>query len=331
MPAAARDVIDRMTVLPDKARLYLDEAWFRESWADLATLAGDDAERLVHRHALLLFKPEAFVSRVASRTLAHLADDGFTPIAAHPVQFDRHMTRALWLYRFNVATVARVELHDLIMRSGTSLLTILRDERASADNGTTDPLPATVRLTALKGPSRPERRHPDHLRSRLGVDDRILNRFHTADEPADLVRELAVFLPRQERLRLLAGVLEGGPARAVHDAVAELERPWPGRDFRLDTALAGIVATARAQLDSANGADRDRWHQILARADRARAGSTRQDRRALWELLLETPDAIDRWDLAALGSASIDYDELADGRQTLGDATPESWLRTTRV
>jgi hypothetical protein len=37
MPAAtARDVLPRMTVLPEKARPYQSEVWFRESWQDLA-------------------------------------------------------------------------------------------------------------------------------------------------------------------------------------------------------------------------------------------------------------------------------------------------------
>jgi nucleoside diphosphate kinase len=322
MPASsAHEALPRMTALPEKARLYLSEVWFREAWEDLIDLAGERAPSLTHEHALLLFKPEAFVSRRVEETLAYLAADGFQPVAAHPVEFNRHMTRALWLYRFNVATVARVELHDLIMCGGTSLVVLLHDEQADED----DLLPATVRLTAIKGPSRPERRRSDHLRTRLGVEDRILNLFHSADEPADLVRELGLLLTRPERMSLIGQVLDQPDSVRIHEVIARLQSDQPARQLDLDSALEGILETARQREQTASTSeDRQCWRTTAELAEVARGGRP-EARRALWGILLEVQDQVDRWDLATVGSRSIDYDELPDGEQTLGDAPPTVW------
>jgi len=97
-----------MTVLPEKARLYLAEAWFREGWADFVELAGERALSLTHEHALILFKPDAIVARAIGPALEHLEEAGFAPVAAAPVEWNRHLTRALWLYRFNVASIERM-------------------------------------------------------------------------------------------------------------------------------------------------------------------------------------------------------------------------------
>jgi hypothetical protein len=311
-----------MTVLPDKARLYLAEAWFREGWADLVRLGGIRAPSLTHEHALLLFKPDAVVARAIVPALEHLEDAGFAPVAAEPVEWNRHLTRALWLYRFNVASVERMALHDLILFAGPSLLVVLRDLRL----GDGDPVPASVRLTAAKGPSRPERRRPDHLRSVLGVTDRMLNLFHTADEPADLVRELAIFLPARERRELIARVLAGSEGmREVRAAVDSLYAQAPRCDFDLNGALERVSTAARRRAAASEDEDeRERWELVAGRAAVARAGS-REERLELWTLLRELDPDIDRWERAVIGTWTIDHDEVGDGQQTLGDAPPQAW------
>jgi hypothetical protein len=87
------------------------------------------------------------------------------------------------------------------------------------------------RLTRLKGGNDPAGRAPDSLRSVAGSPNRLLTMVHTSDDPADVVRELAVFLPWRERAALVASawargspelsaVLDG-PLAAIRSAYAD--------------------------------------------------------------------------------------------------------------
>ncbi|HET8956365.1 MAG TPA: nucleoside-diphosphate kinase [Solirubrobacterales bacterium] len=203
---AEADFLTDLTVLPEKAQRYREEVFCREAWRDVEAAAGDRARELLHRHGLILFKPDGIAAGVVGEALDILGELGFEPAAGAVVQLDRHSTRWLWLYRFNVASVERVWLHDRINCSGPSLLVALRDRRAVPG----ETIPAAVRITDCKGPSRPERRRADQLRTRLGVDDRLLNFVHTSDEPADVVRELGILLTSSERRLLLRQIVEGG-------------------------------------------------------------------------------------------------------------------------
>jgi len=51
------------------------------------------------------------------------------------------------------------------------------------------------RLTLLKGGNDPAGRAPGSLRSAAASPNRLLATVHTSDDPADVARELAVFLP----------------------------------------------------------------------------------------------------------------------------------------
>jgi hypothetical protein len=57
-------------------------------------------------------------------------------------------------------------------------------------------------ITRLKGGNDPAGRAPDSLRSVAGSPNRLLTMVHSSDDPADVVRELAVFLPWRERAAL---------------------------------------------------------------------------------------------------------------------------------
>jgi Nucleoside diphosphate kinase len=318
----ALDAIERLSRLPAKRARYGEEVFFRESWRDLTDLAGTRALELSQTHALLLFKPDGIVARVVHDALRELDGEGFTPVAAHTTHLDRLATRWLWLYRFNVASVERVWLHELINAAGESLLVILRDERAGSERA----LPATVRLTDHKGPSRPELRRADQLRTRLGVGDRLLNFMHTSDEPADMVREWGILLDRRERRTLIEQIVAGEawPER-LQRLVADLEAAAPARSLARGVACARIARAARERVDVSRGErERSRWREIAARAadtERGLDGAAQE----LWPLLADVAPEIDRWDLVAVGASTIDHDEHGPVAQTLGDAPPRLW------
>lgn len=234
-PMAEADFLTDLTALPEKARRYREEVFCREAWRDVEAVAAGRSRELLHRHGLILFKPDGVAAGVVEEALGILGELDFEPVAGAAVQLDRLSTRWLWLYRFNVASVERVWLHDRINGAGPSLLVALRDRLAVPGVS----VPASVRITDCKGPSRPERRRPDQLRTRLGVDDRLLNFVHTSDEPADVVRELGILLAPAERRSLLRDVAAG-------DAWA----PWLER--------------VRPLLEAKG--PRDRWEAIAASA-----------------------------------------------------------------
>jgi hypothetical protein len=310
-----------LSLLPEKTRRYRDEMFFREAWLDLSSAAGGEAPSLVSNHALILFKPDAFVGRAVVPALRHLAEQDFTAVAWEAVFLDRHVTRWLWLYRFNVASVERVWLHDMINSAGPSLLVVLRDERAARDR-----VPATVRLTDHKGPSRPERRRADQLRSVLGVTDRLLNYMHTSDEPADLVRELGILLASDERRALIARVLEPAqPLAELYEEIWRLEAATPARSLTRATAVANIGSVARERVAYAVGdAEQERWAAIAEYAEQALEGSE-EATGELWRLVKGTAAAFDRWDVISVGTWASEHDEPGVASQTLGDAPLSLW------
>jgi Nucleoside diphosphate kinase len=315
------DVLADLSVLPGKVRRYREEVFSREVWQDFETVVGERSRELLHLHGMVLFKPDGIVGGVLDKALEILRNLHFEPVGGAIVQLDRHMTRWLWLYRFNSASIERVWLHDRINCAGPSLLVVLRDELAIPGHS----IPAAVRLTDCKGPSRPERRRPDQLRTRLGVDDRLLNFVHTSDEPADVVRELGILLTPQERRLLLRRVMARESWEewfATHRTALEAEP----RSFDPAVTISNLERTAKEmQLAARSESARRLWAGIA----RSAAAATADDETAtaeLWRLIKPVADNVDAWDVVCLGAREIQFDEPGVERQTLGDAPPAKWL-----
>lgn len=310
-----------LSLLPEKIRRYWDEVFFREAWRDVCEAADEQALPLVSEHAFILFKPDAFVGRAVLPALRHLEAQDFTAVAWETVFLDRHVTRWLWLYRFNVASIERVWLHDLINSAGPSLLVVLRDERAGRDQ-----VPATVRLTDYKGPSRPEHRRADQLRSILGVTDRLLNYMHTSDEPADLVRELGILLASDERRALITRMLRPRQSLVqLHEEIWRLEAATPDRPLTREAAVANIRRVAQNRAASADSdVERRHWSAIAAYAKQALDGDD-EATVELWRLIRGTAATLDRWDVLALGTWTSQHDEPGMTDQTLSDVPISMW------
>ncbi|MFE3742659.1 hypothetical protein [Streptomyces sp. NPDC059134] len=98
--------------------------------------------------------------------------------------------RALWAYMYQWATVERLWLLDALAALGPGLLVLMADE-----HGAQARVPASVRITEVKGSNDPGRRIPGFLREVAGSPNRVLTMVHSVDEPADVVRELAICCP----------------------------------------------------------------------------------------------------------------------------------------
>lgn len=129
---------------------------------------------------MLLLKPDAVVTRRLAEILRWITARGFAITGVVTVTMDRHAIRALWQYGWNAASRDRRDAADLYVTAGDCLLVVL------ARPGRREP--ATLALSRAKGPADVTRCRPGQLRELLNFQ---LNLVHTADEPADLLRELA--------------------------------------------------------------------------------------------------------------------------------------------
>ncbi|MDX6739312.1 AfsA-related hotdog domain-containing protein [Actinocorallia sp. A-T 12471] len=228
----AEPVPAALSALPGKRALFAVDSYFRDGWDDLVETVPDPWS-LLDVHATVLLTPDAVAGRRLEAALEWLLEQDAVIAAAEPLRLDRHSTRALWWYQWNVATRERRALTDLLASAGESLLLVARLPRA--------PIPATLRISQRKGSADPSRRERWQLRHRLdGPPSQIgtlITFAHTADEPADLVREFGILLDGPDRRRvyadLAAGVDREAEARAL---IAELYERVPGHDLSVPAA-----------------------------------------------------------------------------------------------
>jgi nucleoside diphosphate kinase len=232
-----------LTCDPDRRRIYPDDVYFREMAAQLDALAPDRLARILERGSFLMFKPEAVVGRRMERALEFLAARGFEPLGALRVRIDPRVLREMWRYQINAAPLSSVRAVDMALQSGESLVVALHDTRGPQRTG----LPATVRLSNLKGSSSNLSANDGLLRGALACEIESLNFVHAPDEPADLLRELAVLFDRPRRaepLELLAAPPSPAGRRAVEREIRELYRQYPAHPMNLDASLAALRAAA---------------------------------------------------------------------------------------
>lgn len=306
---------------PAKRVLFGADAWFRDGWDDLTRVAGPEgAEALAHDHALVLLKPDAVARRLLAPTLDWLQLRGAEVVASAAVDLDRHVMREMWQYQLNASTRDRRDLADQIVAAGPSLLLILRPEPSR--------VPASVRVSAWKGPADPARRAPGQLRHVLGGGNFLLNFVHAADEPADLARELAILLdaaPRERIIRRLLGSVSRNDAAEARSLAAVLEAASPAHDLELATALAGLE---RALTDASRRAPHTPEADALRRQAAARLAQVHRGETADWRGVLADLRAagaeLAPWDAIVLGTVLMDHTEPGVA-QVLGSAARTWW------
>ncbi|MFH8337106.1 hypothetical protein [Streptomyces sp. AM6-12] len=325
MPDA--EVWPALTVSSTKTELFAEDLYFRECWSDAldvlgapagatgaAPAAGTGRDRAAADAlaplGLLSFKCDGMAGRRAERTLRYLADQGFSILASAPIRHNRHSMRELWRYNWHVYTTDRLALMTLMHSVTDSVLLIVRDDRRDAA------VPGSVRLADLKGSADPEARGPEHLRTVLDPPNKIINFVHVADEPADIVREIGIFLDRPERRALLAEVRAAdaeAATRRAHAEVARLEARIPASDFDLEAAL--------KRVEPAAGPD------ALARLRFAVSGGTRLSWDELCTLLDPADPAVEVWDFVRIATEVLDADRPASA-DLLPPSSAAEW-RTT--
>ncbi|WP_311579421.1 nucleoside-diphosphate kinase [Streptomyces lancefieldiae] len=240
----------------------------QEGWAALAGALGDEEEAYAFsaRTALMWLRPDAFAAGTARRVVAATAEAGFTPLAVRPIRLERCAVRALWSYMCRWATAERLILMDALVALGPGLLVLWADDTGG---------PVSVRMMAVKGRNDPARREPGSLRDIAGSPSRALTMLHTTDDPADVVRELAVLCSWPERAGLIAEAaarLREGHSADLDQALGGVERELP--PLGLPVLEAGAPAPAVHELFT--GPVDKRWAALVAASEG-------------WPLLRRTP------------------------------------------
>ncbi|MEU6775200.1 nucleoside-diphosphate kinase [Streptomyces sp. NPDC046759] len=263
-------VSPRLACHPAKRRLYGADTYYQEAYEQLAALT-DDVTGFAHRHATLLLKPDAVVARRLEAAVDWLAGREFRIVGAAVTRLTRTMIRSLWYFQWNLATPYRRRLAALFLEDADALVLLVRHAH---DLG----IPASVELTRLKGPTDPDARRPGQLRHLLGRHSYLLNLVHTPDEPADVLRELAVHFDDTARGRLFRSAL-AGENRTV-DALELTGRLYAAakpRDLDFEPAVERLrdavsrhtgtdpTATPRTLLETAweEGIDLDPWDTVV--------------------------------------------------------------------
>ena len=294
-----------------KRVLYGADVYFRQGWADAQRVLGDRAADVLCRHGLVLLKPDAVARRVLDPAISWFETREAQIVVAEQGRMGTHAMRAMWQYQMNAASSDRLELADAALTTDPGLLVIARLPA--------DPVPASVRFSAWKGPADPARRQEGQLRHALAGGNYLLNYVHAADEPADLIREITILLPdRAEREAVLRAMGDDeidadGPARARRHA-RDLEARIEAHDLELSTALAALRAAPPAG---------PRGDAFLALLRAAEAGDER-DWRALWRAAAEAGVPPSRWDLAVVGTALAEH-TTAGVMPILWSVPPSLW------
>lgn len=301
-PDALRDLLTTLTPSVEKVEAYLGDTYLQESVDQLDRL-GVDAGKFSREHSLLLLKPDAIVARAVEPTLQWLSENGFRVVAARRTVVNRHLARALWYYAWNIASTERRRLADLLVEISDVLLLVV--------HGPDGELPVPVRLTAAKGATDPRKRKPGELRYLLGRHNYLLNLVHSPDDPADVLRELAIYWDEHSRASVIAELVSGEDRSAAALAIAnDLYARTPARDFGRAEALAQVLR----DIERCGGAAPPGF-------DPAADGDCAQLLSAAWAQGRE----LDPWSVIVLGSYVLPM-RTGTQSQTLRPVSASEWL-----
>jgi nucleoside diphosphate kinase len=303
-----------LTRIALKAQLYERETYFREGLSDAELTLGADLAKTLRQAAFLVVKPDGLTAGKLATVLGFLDEQGFTVVGARFLRLRRLAWRELWRYQLTSATLDRLAVNELVLEAGPALALALY---SSGDHD----IPATVRLSLLKGSAMTPGEVPGTLRYLLRQPNRVLSFVHAADEPADLVRELGLLFPGLTRQRLLEGLRDRRPAGADRRTLAQAcaAYPPPGRELDSAVSLAQVTAAIRAATCPEPGA----ITALLRDLDRMRTGQP-VSWRPFGRRLAALGIPLDSWDVAVLGSSFIQYDEPGTSKLLQGP-DPEAW------
>lgn len=239
--------IRTLSKTPSKIEMYDREGFIHHSIADICQLLGNDVQYFGDRFALLIIRAETFVGRRALKTINIIRNMNFSPIGWKEVEIYPLLMKELWKFQLNIASEDRVKLITEITAKGNSLIVLLRDEESG------NKIPATLRLSSLKGSLSPERRHPDDIRSKLDMKGTTFGFIHTSDEPIDMFRELKIIFSTDELRELFAYFRigsEGSEFSEIVNKIREMENYTEQHSLSFEEVVERLKISSPDCLDS---------------------------------------------------------------------------------
>jgi nucleoside diphosphate kinase len=284
------EAIEALTRSEEKLTAYRVDPYFRHGMRHVVVDA-------VLSTTFVILKPDSIAGRRADTVVEYLFDAGFAVLDGWAFTFTPSLIRELWRYQYNVASWHRVDVVDILLPSGESLLLLLHDTRWEQRG-----LPAACRLAAMKGSADPEKRKPNDLRTILDAPTPQFNFVHTADEPADVVRELAAIEIAHQKRILHDGASKTLDKGAVYDLVYQLYERVAAHDLDCDESWARLTLCA------------DEAVKIIAR-------QAVHDNTASWaDLIALFPDGKPPgyllWDVLSIATAELPH-SLPDARPVI--------------
>ena len=228
---------------------------------------GANLPEVLPRLAMFVIHAETIAARKAETVLSFLRRQGFALLLARPFEISMPMCETVWRFQANVQTPDSMAIRDAIYTHGTSIMLLLRDTRPYAGR------PASSRLTLLKGSPDPRNRDGDSLRSELGAINNIFGFVHCADEPLDVLRELAIMMPEPALSDLHSHLARTFADDTEYDCRSVVESVYaesPEHDIDSARALRRLLA-AVAEVDGGG-----------ARAQTLRASLVERDQNLDW-------------------------------------------------
>ncbi|MFI7207915.1 nucleoside-diphosphate kinase [Micromonospora aurantiaca (nom. illeg.)] len=278
-----------LTADRSKLEAFADDPGFRQAFVSAHEALGDSLAVVLRRHAFLLLQPDCLTKRMAGRCLTFVEQHGFRPVHAARVHLGPAVVDSLWFYQSESATPDSNTISKLVCGRSDSLLVVLRDEAPEPE------VPASLRLTRLKGPAWPERRTAGQLRTVIEAQGPLVVLVHTSDEPLDMIREAAVIC---------------GPATG--DLYAALTGPIP------DDARAWLIAHIEALYGETDAHDLDPAAAMARLGDALTAASHDARHASAAQRLLSTLAVI------RAGDALLDWQPFADDLHRIG-IDPAGW------
>lgn len=306
-----------LSTLREKFEYFRTDTVFRQSWRSAVDLLGDEAPAIFQRLAILTVKPDAVLTRKAEDCLHYLSAHGFVPVHAELFWYDRSMVRDLWRFQWNVATLDRIDVTDLMLYRTQAMTIFLLD--------TSDPLeiPAAPRLIRLKGSAFPVDRSAFQLREVLGAPNRVAVLVHCPDEPMDIVRELGVVFDQPTLANIYTSVRAAVPADLT-SALHQLYKGTPELSLDVDRAATGVLRQLRSIRrggDTTRRQAADRAHAMVLRARQGEFLDWRGWAADLAGAGLSPTD----WEPVLVASQYIQHD-LADSKTLIRETGRRRWL-----
>ena len=240
---------DFLSCFPAKLEHYAADIHFLRGWATLTALhrEGEFALERLWTLGSVLFKADSMLRGNGLCGIRFLEEHGFQIRAVRAVSFSGERVMHFWHYSTGRLSQERVELLKQLQAVCCSLYLIVESA------GNRSRLPCSLRITELKGQVALANRDPGTLRYAMGnPQSAFFNFVHSADEPADLVRELGLLFDATELRAVIAEVTsESRPE--VEEVYRALMAGCPRSDLDSSRAferLRDCVASATVLPDS---------------------------------------------------------------------------------